>query len=39
MVKEKLTEQWVRNKDVLVFLGTLEKIYNPFLNFPEFEGI
>ena len=34
-----LIEQWVRNKDTIVFLGTWEKLYNPDFNSPEFEGI
>jgi len=34
-----LIEQWIRNKDTIVFLGTWEKIYNPHFNSPEFEGI
>ena len=34
-----LIEQWIRNKDTIVFLGTWEKIYNPYFNSPEFEGI
>ncbi|MCL1984293.1 MAG: KilA-N domain-containing protein [Methanomassiliicoccaceae archaeon] len=32
-------EQWVRNKDTIIFLGTREKLYNPNFNSPEFEGI
>ena len=34
-----LIEQWVRNKDTIVFLGTWERIYNPDFNSPKFEGI
>jgi hypothetical protein len=34
-----LIEQWLRNKDTILFLGTWEKIYNPNFNSPEFEGI
>ena len=34
-----LIEQWVRNKDTIVFLGTWERLYNPNFNSPEFEGI
>ena len=34
-----LIEQWVRNKDTIIFLGTWEKLYNPEFNSPEFEGI
>ena len=34
-----LIEQWVRNKDTIIFLGTWERLYNPDFNSPEFEGI
>ncbi len=34
-----LIEQWVRNKDTIIFLGTWEKIYNLNFNSLEFEGI
>jgi hypothetical protein len=34
-----LIEQWVRNKDTIIFLGTWEKIYNSDFNSLEFEGI
>lgn len=34
-----LIENWIRNKDTLLFLGTWEKIYNPDFNYTEFEGI
>lgn len=34
-----LIEQWLRNKDTILFLGTWEKLYNPSFNSPEFEGI
>ena len=34
-----LIEQWLRNKDTILFLGTWEKIYNHNFNSPEFEGI
>lgn len=34
-----LIEQWLRNKDTILFLGTWEKLYNPDFNSPEFEGI
>ena len=34
-----LIEQWLRNKDTVLFLGIWEKIYNPDFNSLEFEGI
>lgn len=34
-----LIEQWLRNKDTILFLGTWEKLNNPDFNSPEFEGI
>jgi hypothetical protein len=34
-----LIEQWLRNKDTIIFLGTWEKMYNPGFNSLEFEGI
>lgn len=34
-----LIEQWLRNKDTIIFIGTWEKIYNPVFNSHEFEGI
>ena len=34
-----LIEQWLRNKDTILFIGTWEKIYNPEFNSLEFEGI
>lgn len=34
-----LIEQWLRNKDTILFLGTWEKINNPDFNSPEFDGI
>ncbi len=34
-----LIEQWLRNKDTIIFIGTWEKIYNIYFNSPEFEGI
>lgn len=34
-----LIEQWLRNKDTILFLGTWEKIYNSSFNSHEFEGI
>ena len=34
-----LIEQWLRNKDTILFLGTWEKLYNANFNSPEFEGI
>ena len=34
-----LIEQWLRNKDTLLFLGTWETLYNTDFNSLEFEGI
>jgi len=34
-----LIEQWLKNKDTVLFLGVWEKIYNPDFNSLEFEGI
>ena len=34
-----LIEQWLRNKDTLLFLGAWEKMFNEGFNSPEFEGI
>src|SRR5574344_560258 len=34
-----LIEQWLRNKDTLLFLGTWETLYNQDFNSIEFEGI
>ena len=34
-----LIEQWLRNKDTLLFLGAWEHLDNPNFNFPEFVGI
>jgi hypothetical protein len=34
-----LIEQWLRNKDTVLFLGVWEQIYNPGFNSLEFEGI
>lgn len=34
-----LIEQWLRNKDTILFLGTWEKLYNPNFNSLELEGI
>ncbi|MDF0606894.1 KilA-N domain-containing protein [Neisseriaceae bacterium TC5R-5] len=34
-----LIEQWLKNKDTLLFLGVWEQINNPGFNSPEFEGI
>lgn len=34
-----LIEQWLKNKDTVLFLGVWEKINNPDFNSPEFEGI
>jgi hypothetical protein len=34
-----LIEQWLRNKDTVLFLGVWEQINNPDFNSPEFEGI
>ena len=34
-----LIEQWLKNKDTVLFLGVWERIYNPSFNSLEFEGI
>ncbi len=34
-----LIEQWLKNKDTVLFLGVWEQINNPSFNSPEFEGI
>jgi len=34
-----LIEQWLKNKDTVLFLGVWEQIYNPGFNSLEFEGI
>ncbi len=34
-----LIEQWMRNKDTVLFLGVWEKLHNPIFNSLEFEGI
>ena len=34
-----LIEQWLKNKDTVLFLGVWEQIHNPGFNFLEFEGI
>jgi len=34
-----LIEQWLKNKDTVLFLGVWEQIHNPDFNSPEFEGI
>ncbi|MHB8276807.1 MAG: KilA-N domain-containing protein [Candidatus Humimicrobiaceae bacterium] len=34
-----LIEQWLRNKDTILFMGTWEKLYNADFNSLEFEGI
>jgi len=34
-----LIEQWLKNKDTVLFLGVWERIKNPHFNSPEFEGI
>jgi hypothetical protein len=34
-----LIEQWLKNKDTVLFLGVWERINNPDFNSPEFEGI
>jgi len=34
-----LIEQWLRNKDTILFMGTWEKLYNTGFNSLEFEGI
>jgi hypothetical protein len=34
-----LIEQWLKNKDTILFLGVWERIHNPDFNSLEFEGI
>jgi len=34
-----LIEQWLKNKDTLLFLGVWEQLNNPSFNSPEFKGI
>jgi KilA-N domain len=34
-----LIEQWLKNKDTVLFLGVWEQLNNPRFNSPEFEGI
>ena len=34
-----LIENWLKNKDTVLFLGVWERINNPDFNSPEFEGI
>lgn len=34
-----LIEQWLKNKDTVLFLGVWEQINNPNFNSPKFEGI
>ncbi len=34
-----LIEQWLKNKDTVLFLGVWEQLNNPFFNSLEFEGI
>lgn len=34
-----LIEQWLKNKDTVLFLGVWEQINNPYFNSPGFEGI
>ena len=34
-----LIEQWLKNKDTVLFLGVWEQLNNPAFNSPEFEGI
>jgi hypothetical protein len=34
-----LIEQWLKNKDTILFLGAWERIHNPDFNSLEFEGI
>jgi hypothetical protein len=34
-----LIEQWLKNKDTVLFLGVWEQIHNPGFNSLEFEGI
>lgn len=34
-----LIEQWLKNKDTVLFLGVWERLNNPAFNSLEFEGI
>ena len=34
-----LIEQWLKNKDTVLFLGVCEQLNNPVFNSLEFEGI
>ena len=34
-----LIEQWLKNKDTVLFLGVWEQIHNPDFNSLEFDGI
>ena len=34
-----LIEQWLKNKDTVLFLGVWERMHNPDFNSLEFEGI
>ena len=34
-----LIEQWLKNKDTVLFLGVWEQLNNPSFKTPEFEGI
>jgi hypothetical protein len=34
-----LIEQWLRNKDTILFMGTWEKLYNSGFNSLEFKGV
>ncbi|HVR35609.1 MAG TPA: KilA-N domain-containing protein, partial [Methylomirabilota bacterium] len=34
-----LIEQWLKNKDTVLFLGVWEQLNNPGFKTPEFEGI
>lgn len=34
-----LIENWLKNKDTMLFLGVWEQLNNPDFNSPEFEGI
>ena len=34
-----LIEQWLKNKDTVLFFGVWERIHNPDFNSLEFEGI
>jgi hypothetical protein len=34
-----LIEQWLKNKDTVLFLGVWEQLNNPVFNSSEFEGI